>query len=252
MFLFQPARKRSAAGGHRNVIAKRGLGVEVGRNASRQARRLPVAAQALDGSLAASLSVLVQLQVIEGAAHALLDVKNLAQRSFGSDPVERVGRLPVGLADLELDLPAHVPGLTEHQLQLFTHLLIALAIWQDDQGMEMQIGEPALALPPTLGRYGLEVDQPLPVNTLVVKAAVEKCFDIAGFVGQSRQSLINAAVDKHRTLAIEGNHGGRDVRLLQHIRLFLPDDGLQIVEVACRRDNVAVNFPLIWSYRSLR
>lgn len=86
----------------------------------------------------------------------------------------------------------------------------------------------------------------------MIKAAVEKCFDVAGFVGQCRQSLINAAVDKHRTFAIESNHGGRDVRLLQHIRLFFPDYGLQIIEVACCRDNVAVNFPLIWSYRSLR
>lgn len=126
-FFLDPQQKRLATCFGGDMIAKSGFAVKVGGNATGKTACSFITAQALNRSLPTALAVLIELQVIEGAAHALLDIENLAYRPFRSHPVKGVARSPVRLSDLELYPPAHVSGLAENEFQLVADLLHALA-----------------------------------------------------------------------------------------------------------------------------
>ncbi len=233
------------------MVAERGLEVEIRGDASGKALGLPVTPQALNWRFAAALSF-VQVQVIEGAAHALLDIEDLADWPFGPDAVEGIGFLPIWLAELELDI-AHVPGLPEHGFERGTDLLIGLTLRHDHQGMEMEVGNAALALfAPPSGRYGLKVDQALPVHALVMEAPIEEPLDVAVFCRHGGQVYVDTAVNKHRALTIERDHGRCHVSLFQNVCLLFPDRCLQVIEATCGSNDIPKRFPLIWVYLSLR
>lgn len=205
------------------VVNQRGLGVEIRGGTLGEAGGLPVTAQALYRRLAAAFAVVIEFQVVVGGTHALLDVQDFAERAVRTDVVEGVALPPIRPGELELDFAGHAFGVAEDQPQRVLHLLVALPLRQDEQGVEMQVGDPSPARPGAAGAGGLEIQEPLPIHALVMEAAVEEMLDVAAFHGKRRQAPVNPAIYEHGAVAIDGEQGRRDMELLQHIGLLLPN-----------------------------